>query len=216
MKLQTLANLSTLYSEGHRHYHNLNHINHCLGEYEKYKLENPTNSEIDNVVKTSIWWHDAIYNPYSSENEKQSAELFSRSLEQNEKHWYFNDTINDIILMTAKHTLDQKFENMPSLTQECAVIVLDLDLSSMGSSESSFKCNGENIRKEFNHVPDIIFYENRIKFLEAMLARKSIFYTKYFFDKYEDQARSNIKDSIVSSDLALTRAKLGLPVYNIA
>jgi hypothetical protein len=37
----------------------------------------------------------------------------------------------------------------------------------------------------------------RVAFLEKLLARKSIFYTKYFYDTYEVQARRNITESIM-------------------
>ncbi len=63
MKIQTLAALSTLYNESHRHYHNLNHIHTCLAEYEAYCKA--TKVKQSNVITTAVWWHDAIYNPYS-------------------------------------------------------------------------------------------------------------------------------------------------------
>ena len=69
LSLTETANLSVLYAQSHRHYHNIIHIQNCLSELEAYKkselkLEH-TPVGLDCIEK-AIWYHDAIYNPYSS------------------------------------------------------------------------------------------------------------------------------------------------------
>jgi predicted metal-dependent HD superfamily phosphohydrolase len=190
MKLQTLAALSTLYGESHRHYHNLNHIHTCLAEYDTYCKE--MNVTPSSTVTTAIWWHDSIYNPYSKNNEWESATLFYDSLEPTERHWAMNDVIREIILMTAKHTEDQTFAKLPDHEYE-AKLMLDLDLSSLAAPENVFHKNSDDIRKEFHFIDDTTFLQGRRAFLLAMLRRKRIFYTDYFFEKYEEKARANLQ-----------------------
>ena len=68
MDIQTIAALTTLYNEPQRHYHNLSHIQYCLAQYEEYCID--TKTKENQIVINAIWWHDAVYNPYSKNNEK--------------------------------------------------------------------------------------------------------------------------------------------------
>ena len=70
--------LCEFYSEKHRAYHNLNHIKFLLGLFEDF------GEFIDDkpCVFFTIWFHDAIYDPRKNDNEKQSAELAVKCLQQ--------------------------------------------------------------------------------------------------------------------------------------
>ena len=46
------------------------------------------------------------------------------------------------------------------------------------------------------NLPDTIFKEERIKLLNQFLERKNIYQTEEFQEKYEAQARKNIKREI--------------------
>ena len=50
-------NLIARYSEPHRAYHTLEHIGHCLDEFEQVRhlATNP------DAVELALWYHDAIY-----------------------------------------------------------------------------------------------------------------------------------------------------------
>ena len=69
--------LLTHYSEPHRAYHDANHIDECLAEFDSAKSEalNP------NSVEFAIWFHDVIYNPRATDNEEQSAARAHHSLQ---------------------------------------------------------------------------------------------------------------------------------------
>jgi predicted metal-dependent HD superfamily phosphohydrolase len=58
------------YTEPHRHYHNLNHINTCLIAFDQ---------TVDNIsdkfcVEVAIWFHDVIYDPQKGDNEHLRGE----------------------------------------------------------------------------------------------------------------------------------------------
>jgi predicted metal-dependent HD superfamily phosphohydrolase len=207
MNLQTIANLTTLYTEPHRHYHTLNHIHECLAEYERYR-EATGDNQHHAVVETSIWWHDAVYNPYSKQNEKKSAELFSHSLDQKEARWGHNDIIKEIILLTAEHTTDQTFWGWDEGYANAAKLVLDLDLHSLAAVGDKFHKNGDDIRKEFWFVDDAAFYKGRVGFLETLMKRSRLYYTEYFYNKYEATARYNITTSIAMARIKLKRLEI--------
>lgn len=195
-----MANLVTLYNQPHRHYHNLNHIMTCLGELEKYKHD--TKKDVS-IVEEVIWWHDAIYNPFSSKNEENSAKLFLDSLDPKQRHWNLNQYVADIIRLTAKHTEDQDLSSLEEYLSDSAALALDIDLSSLAAPIAVFHKNSDDIRKEFHFVSGKVFAENRIKFLRAMLARKRLYYTDYFFNKYEIIARDNMEEGIMRTEMLL-------------
>jgi len=64
-------NLLERYSETHRHYHDLSHVNHCLDE-----LKTAEHLAVNSMaVKMAIWFHDAVCDPSAKDNEEKSAEL---------------------------------------------------------------------------------------------------------------------------------------------
>ena len=58
------------YSEKHRHYHNINHIKECLTASDRIQ----TYLKDSFSFKAAVWFHDVIYDPKLSENERLSAE----------------------------------------------------------------------------------------------------------------------------------------------
>src|SRR5687768_6653671 len=70
--------LSRRYTESHRHYHNVQHIEECLAEFA------PASSQATHplVLEFAIWFHDAVYDPRRSDNEEESATLALKCLEQ--------------------------------------------------------------------------------------------------------------------------------------
>lgn len=59
--------LVTRYSESHRAYHTLAHIQHCLDEFEQVRhlIANP------DAVELALWYHDAIYDTKAKDNEEK-------------------------------------------------------------------------------------------------------------------------------------------------
>lgn len=204
MKVKEIALLSTLYAQSHRHYHDINHVNYCLGKLEEFK-DNTSSSECPqltyDIVERAIWWHDAVYNPFSSKNEENSSLLFSDYFNNVEETtlYEFNE-VNAAILATEHHIKDQS--NISYETQ----ILLDIDLVGLASSWSRFMKNSKAIRKEFSHIDTDTFVKNHRAFFNTLLNRKRIYYTDYFHEKYEKIARDNINDGRCDINLILDRS----------
>ncbi|MDO8559345.1 MAG: N-methyl-D-aspartate receptor NMDAR2C subunit, partial [bacterium] len=163
-------NLLERYSEPHRHYHNLSHINHCLDEL---KISGHLAINI-NAVRMAIWFHDAIYDIKAKDNEERSAELARTILKNASLPNKFIELVINLILAT-KHTIP--------LTNHDAKLITDIDLSSLGAPDEIFDENGRQIRKEYDWVPENLFNEGRAKFLKLLLEPSRIYSTWFFYNR---------------------------------
>jgi predicted metal-dependent HD superfamily phosphohydrolase len=185
-KEEAFNNLVNRYSENHRHYHTLQHVNDCLN-----LLDDVSNCIVNNFnVETAIWFHDVIYNPQQNDNEEMSAKyakLFFQTINMN------TNAIKEIdnLIMLTKHpsnpiTIDEKY-------------LTDIDLSILGANEELYDLYESDIRKEYEFVPYIFFKQGRMKLLRTFAEVANIYHTDYFREKYEAQARRNIDRVLKSS-----------------
>jgi len=176
-------NLLERYSETHRHYHDLSHVNHCLDE-----LKTAEHLAVNSMaVKMAIWFHDAVCDPSAKDNEEKSAELAKTILKKASLSAEFTKLAVNLILAT-KHSVPP--------TDPDEKLITDIDLSSLGAPNEIFDENGQQIRKEYGWVPEELYRAGRSTFLKTLLNRPAIFSTQFFYDKYEAQARRNIARAI--------------------
>ena len=77
-----------------------------------------------------------------------------------------------------------------------AKVLLDADLAILGANENAYRYYAQQIRQEYDWVPDTTFAARRAEILERFLARERIYSTENFFAKYETQARANLRESL--------------------
>ena len=171
--------LDELYSQPHRHYHNWNHIDHCLTE-----LEDAPVAKDHDQIEFDIWLHDSIYLTLGKDNEKKSAELATDICIRNCFSDSFTRKSYDMILAT-RHDKEPKDEDTK--------LLLDIDLSILGQPYDMFKRYEKNIRKENWWIPEPFYRKKRKKFMVRFLERDRIYHTEYFREIYEARARKNIK-----------------------
>jgi predicted metal-dependent HD superfamily phosphohydrolase len=63
-----------------RAYHNASHLQACLGHWQTVQKELPGALEQPHAVALALWFHDAVYWPWSAHNELRSAQWASRFL----------------------------------------------------------------------------------------------------------------------------------------
>lgn len=184
------------YTEPHRHYHVLDHIGDCLDRLNAYvtfaqKHSAPLPADL-RPLTLSLWLHDACYevDPVTSHaNEVLSATyLFMEPIKSTGLHGvpWIKDSVS-YIEATKHHGNETQFERQ---------LICDIDLLGLGKDEETFDMNSENIRKEYHFVSDEVYATERIKVLTRFLSRPRIYYTYYFYDGYEIQARKNILQEI--------------------
>jgi len=177
--------LNRLYSNPNRYYHNLNHIKSCLDELN-YAKEEGIGKNL-NAVEFATWYHDAIYDTKSKKNEEESALLAYHTCQEAELPLIFAQNVHDLVLVTKHNTTPKNIDEE---------IITDIDLAIFGKPLREFEKYEEGIRKEYLWVPKDKFKEGRSKILQGFLDRPTIYCTSFFRERYEKQARINLKNSI--------------------
>ncbi|HEY1051893.1 MAG TPA: hypothetical protein VGE39_19110 [Prosthecobacter sp.] len=172
------------YSEPHRQYHNLRHLQECLEVFDEVKslAVNPA------LLEAALWFHDVVYDPQTtSENEEMSADLARDALESGEAEPAVVGHIRSLILVTKRH--------IPDSTPDAALIC-DIDLAILGREEARFQEYEEAIAQEYAWVPEAEYVKGRRRVLENFLQRESLYFTETFVQRYEARARSNLRWSL--------------------
>jgi predicted metal-dependent HD superfamily phosphohydrolase len=181
--LQDFNEIIARYSESHRRYHTTRHLEECFEKLAEVRILAQRPAEIE----IALWFHDAIYDTQSHQNESASAQLahtkvlaFGGSVE--------SATRISQLIMATRHDV------VPEDTD--AKVLVDVDLSILGASAERFAEYEQQVREEYSRVPEPVFTKERKRILQQLLARASIFNTQLFTDRYEQQARDNLQRSI--------------------
>ncbi|GAB5459225.1 MAG: hypothetical protein Hens3KO_22550 [Henriciella sp.] len=189
---EMMAALKKRYAEPQRHYHTWRHIEALLEHFEglQHKLNDPE------AVLAALYWHDAIYDPKAADNEEKSALLLLDETKGllKESRLAFAATI---IRATHTHNVPDGLTDAEQSDLEC---FLDIDLSILATPQPIFDAYEANIRKEFSFVPDQIYRQGRKAVLLGFLNRRRLYFSTWFYDKWEQAARANLKRSIAQLD----------------
>lgn len=177
--------LSDLYHESHRFYHNLSHIQAMIDKF----LTIQTLIDDSSAVLFAIFYHDSIYHiPKQTEtNEKLSADYFYQKF----KHLLapsLLDKVYTFILATEHHQL--------LIENNDLAYFLDLDLSILAEPSNIYQSYYQNIQKEYAHINAVVYKIGRAKILGQFLAKKRIFYSDFFYENSEKIARANLKNEL--------------------
>ncbi|MDD5669873.1 MAG: FAD-binding protein, partial [Candidatus Omnitrophica bacterium] len=177
------------YSEKHRVYHTLNHIRFMRDEFRQFLRDNPgAFSDIDVLaMELAILGHDLVYSLGRTDNEERSAALFARIL---------RDTMGlseDLIGQVRNLILATKPDGNYGYHELSVCLMQDLDLAVFGFDTESFFLKYEiGIRGEHKQVELSEYKAARKQILRLFLARKYIYNTPYFREKYEEKAQKNL------------------------
>jgi predicted metal-dependent HD superfamily phosphohydrolase len=166
-----------------RHYHTLDHLAACLQELDRSRdfAEHP------GEVELALWFHDAIYRTYRTDNERRSAEWAARFTAAHAATPETVSRVRRLVLATA-HTANEPAGDM--------ALVVDIDLSILGQSESIYDRFESDVRREYWWVPRRRYSSARVHILQSFLARPSIYHWPYFRERYEVSARENLQRAI--------------------
>ena len=172
--------ISTHYDHPQRHYHTLAHIQQLLDELAIYK------EQVDDwdIMVLAVFYHDIIYNVLRTNNEEKSAALARGRLNELTVPMPRIDQCANHILATKSH---------PTKTHADTALLVDADLSILGSDWDTYWRYAGLIRKEYDIFPDLIFGAGRKEILTRFLKRDRIYLTPGFLHQYEVSARENLK-----------------------
>lgn len=182
---ETYRQLLDAYSQKHRHYHTVAHIDHCLRQFDTASGLAHEPAE----VELALWFHDAVYDPHSSDNEANSADLACALLSR-------NGVANERIERVRAHIMATRHEAPAELDD--SKLLVDCDLSILGVDEAAYARFETDVREEYRWVPGPLFRRKRAEILESFLARPTIYSTAPFRTKYEAPARRNLTAAIAA------------------
>ncbi|MBM0741560.1 hypothetical protein JOY44_08015 [Phormidium sp. CLA17] len=171
------------YAEPHRRYHTLQHLNECFNHFEQIREQATHPPE----VELAIWFHDAIYELASKDNEQKSAEWVRTSVIAHGLPEAIGDRVYSLIMAT-------KHDAIP--TSRDAEVLVDVDLGILAAEPERFDEYEQQVRAEYKWVPELIYRRERGKILKGLMGRSQIYSTPLFQDRYEAKARQNLIRSL--------------------
>lgn len=174
--------LKKAYAPSINGYHSLkNHIHPGLIELNKVIGL----ADFPNALKLAWFFHDSVNVPGSKTNEEDSVAFACDSLENQGLDSYFILYMQDNIIAT------NHFHIKPKTIDE--KIIVSVDLVPLGLSPEEFDRNTALKRKEYHMYSYEDFKRETINIYNFFLKKDTIFPIKEFEEKYEYQARANMK-----------------------
>jgi predicted metal-dependent HD superfamily phosphohydrolase len=181
------AALTAAYSEPHRAYHTTLHLADLMRWFDI--VAKGPGWEHPEDVYTAILFHDAVYDPTAKDNETKSA-AWARTAIADFGLPVNADRVVAMIELTAKHG------TLESATGDAALF-LDADMSILGTDSVRYRSYANEVRREYAMVPAPAYRAGRGAFLASVLAKPRIYFTAFFHDQLDAQARTNLADEQV-------------------
>ena len=211
------------YNEPHRAYHNLTHVQDVFSSLDLLLVDDDIADTA--IVTLATFFHDVIYNPQSSTNEQDSADLFlnfvsdlmngmQRTGNESIPPAHFDistesnvvSQIKQCIIATATHIHSAHQAHM-SQNGTLLSAFLDADMSILGKDTNTYDKYASSIRKEYEFVERSMYCEKRAEILTSFLPstlssieeRKQhqyIYATEKGREIWEMQAQENLKREI--------------------
>jgi predicted metal-dependent HD superfamily phosphohydrolase len=181
------AELMTAWSEPHRHYHDQRHLRECLALWARWREHSPHAGE----VAIALWFHDSIYDTQASSNELNSAAWAARSLVRAGADSDTAQRVHDLVMAT-QHGFTQETAPAALGSNLDAQLLVDIDLSILGSPAERFERYDQDVRKEYAWVPGFRYQEARAQVLQSFLDRPRLYHGPQAVQLLEAQARINL------------------------
>jgi predicted metal-dependent HD superfamily phosphohydrolase len=183
---QVGADLLTRWAEPTRRYHTTTHLVEMFWALEEMEEGREINDRQCSVARLAAWFHDAIYDPASSpgSNEADSAALARKTLRRLGLRDRDIDAVDRLIRLTARHDADA--------AEPLDAAFHDADLWILSAAQERFDAYCEQVRQEYEHVPDTEYRNGRAAILAPLLHRDRIYRTSHALHEWERPARINL------------------------
>ena len=122
--------LAAAYTAPGRHYHNLTHIEDCLGAVARVENLSAVDREI---LSEAIWWHDVVYDATRADNEELSARLAEQHVRED-----IREEVGRLIRLTKTHDVQPD--------DRLGAILISIDLSILGAEPARYDAYAAMIR----------------------------------------------------------------------
>lgn len=188
--------------QSHRRYHGLRHIVwvvrhvHELADALTHDASAPVTVDVTRAV-AAAFFHDAVYDPTSPDNEERSALLSIRQLAT--LGWADGDiaAVAADIRATAGHLAadDDADGGSTDVTRD---VLLDADLAVLGSDAAAYQAYATGVRAEYAHVDDDAWRIGRGAVLRSLLDRRHLYVTDAASGRWDAIARANLTAELAS------------------
>jgi predicted metal-dependent HD superfamily phosphohydrolase len=175
--MELFEQLCAAYQSQTRYYHTLEHLQQMLELLKTIQVHDRSS------ITLAIWFHDAIYDSQTNDNELKSAKWAIEALSPLGLSSVKIDRIVQLILMTKTHQVDSDDREAQAL--------LDCDLSILGAAAEDYRRYAQAIRQEYAWVSDQDYRIGRSRVLQAFLDRDRIYHLPEH-EPYEHLARQNL------------------------
>lgn len=181
------------WSEPHRHYHDLQHLDEVLQAVESLTAAGETDTVGARLARVAGWYHDAAYDPSAApgSNEHRSAALARDHLNALGVAPGNVDVVEALILMTVDHDAAGDPPVLAS-RRHTAAVLHDADLWILASPERRYREYSGQVRAEYVHVPDDLFVRGRAAILGGFARREHLYRTRHARTHWEPRARTNL------------------------
>jgi predicted metal-dependent HD superfamily phosphohydrolase len=180
---ETYAALIDSYSEKHRQYHNVSHLCSVLERLDE--VEHLT--EKKDEMALALWFHDAVYKPFSKSNESDSADWARKFLDENDMSEQVQELVHRLVMATSHSSVPKSDDEK---------LIVDIDLSILGRAEDQYAQFEAGVRYEYRKVPSCIYARSRKFVLRGFLQRDRIYSSEPFYEEFERQARNNLQSEL--------------------
>jgi predicted metal-dependent HD superfamily phosphohydrolase len=189
--------LVAAYRNPQRHYHSINHLQSCLDQLDKYRdayqmAQNSLSTDVLDakaldVIEYALYFHDAIYDPQSNENEAMSGEWADIVLlDQLGNVAQLRSCVQRLILATQHHS---------GAPDAQTALLLDIDLAVLSASIEEFDAYENAIRLEYAFVPVADYQRGRAQVLQRFLDAETLYHSAFFSEKTAT-AKANLRRAL--------------------
>eukprot|EP00698_Gefionella_okellyi_P001545 TRINITY_DN11472_c0_g1_i1.p2 TRINITY_DN11472_c0_g1~~TRINITY_DN11472_c0_g1_i1.p2 ORF type:complete len:221 (-),score=52.93 TRINITY_DN11472_c0_g1_i1:137-799(-) len=186
--------ISDHYTEPHRHYHTLSHLE------DMFTLMHQHSSSIHNATAFSLatFFHDVIYETKerAALSEQLSADAWDLFAQEAAMDSSTMQLVHGYIMATKTHEATN--------TDPDLLLFLDIDLAVLARDDPGYDLYTQQIRQEYIQYNDEQYCKGRCAVMRKLLAQERLFKTDLFHARYNEKARSNVTRELAAleADLA--------------
>jgi len=184
---ELLDRLVSRHRERQRRYHRIEHVEAVLAHVAELAAVEPVDDL--GVVVAAALYHDAIYESQHPANERASARLARRDLARLDWSADRIDRVGQMIEGTATHL---------EPADVATAVLFDADLAILGAAPDDYRVYISRIRDEYGHLDDGEWSAGRAAFLADIVERSEIYATASGRERWEDAARTNLRDELAA------------------
>lgn len=179
-----LDGLLARHREPVRRYHTAHHVRWVVRHIDELASVERV-AHLDDIV-AAAFYHDAVYDPRRSDNERVSADLARRDLATLGWSGARLERVASMIEATAHLDGDAPHPDIDT------AVLLDADLAVLGAEPAAYSAYVTGVRHEYAHVDDDAWRVGRARVLDHFLARPSIYATAEGRSRWEAAALANL------------------------